>query len=310
MREFRPFAIALILPLAFLAADAIPLLKRSAPAAEEARGLVWRIDGGRAPVFLAGSFHLLREKDLPYPSTLDAAYEASRELWFELDPAELEKADTGLRMLTAGTLPEGRSLSDVLSPATLRRLKEWDGPPQARLLINRMQPWMAAITLTMIEYQKLGADPRFGVERAFAGRAREDGKPAGGLESVDFQISLFSRLTPAQQEEMLLQTFDELKGARKLMARLIETWRQGDEKKLSALLQEGFDAHPELKKIMLTDRNERWMEKIEALRQGEQPALVVVGAAHLCGDGSVIDLAERRGWKLVRLEPGQPAVEP
>ena len=52
--------------------------------------------------------------------------------------------------------------------------------------------------------------PYLGVDMVYHTRAKKDEKPTGGLETVEFQMSLFNELTPEKQEEMLVQTLDNL----------------------------------------------------------------------------------------------------
>jgi uncharacterized protein YbaP (TraB family) len=275
---------------------------QSAQAQSTNRGLVWRIEGGKVPVYLAGSFHLLRKKDLPLPASIEPAYEACGEVWFEVPPGDMEKPEVAFKMMSAGVLPSGKSLRDVVSAETYRKVEEWDGDPAVKLLMNRMRPWMAALTITVLEYQKMGADPKFGFETIYEAKAKKDGKPTAGLETVDFQIGLFTGFTEAQQEAMLAQTFDELKESKKMIIEMIRAWKNGEADRLADLLDEGFKDHPDIRKLLLTDRNARWVTQIEKMLQGERGALVIVGAGHLCGENSVIAMLEKKGWKLTRIE--------
>ena len=57
---------------------------------------------------------------------------------------------------------------------------------------------------------------------------------------------------------------------------------------------------------MLAQRNRAWAGKIaDLIRQGE-PALVIVGAMHLIGPGSVVELLQARatGWSSVSRRAG------
>ena len=54
-----------------------------------ATGLVYKVEGGKVPLFLCGSVHLLTKMDYPLPSGYEAAYAESRRLVFEIPPAEL-----------------------------------------------------------------------------------------------------------------------------------------------------------------------------------------------------------------------------
>jgi uncharacterized protein len=66
-------------------------------------------------------------------------------------------------------------------------------------------------------------------------------------------------------------------------------------------LQEGFDEYPDLYRPLTVDRNRKWIPQIERLLDAREDYLVVVGALHLVGTDSVIDLLERKGYKVKQL---------
>ena len=108
---------------------------------------------------------------------------------------------------------------------------------------------------------------------------------------------MLAKLPDAQQREFLMYSVEETERAAREIDQLIGAWRVGDVKSLARLLADGFDRYPELYRPLTIDRNKRWVPAIEALLDDEDDYLVVVGALHLVGRESVIDLLERGGHK-------------
>ena len=54
---------------------------------------------------------------------------------------------------------------------------------------------------------------------------------------------------------------------------------------------------PALYRVLVTDRNKRWVPQIEKLLHGSQDYFVIVGALHLVGDGGLLELMRRDGYK-------------
>jgi uncharacterized protein YbaP (TraB family) len=78
----------------------------------------------------------------------------------------------------------------------------------------------------------------------------------------------------------------------------------GDADTLAALSRAGMDDEPELLEFyrrMNQERNEKWLETIEGFLRDDKVYLVVVGALHLAGDGSLIELLRARGYSLDQL---------
>ena len=81
-------------------------------------------------------------------------------------------------------------------------------------------------------------------------------------------------------------------------AALVAAWKQGDAAKLDSLLKESLDDYPDLAQVLLYDRNARWVPRIEALLAADKDCLVIAGAAHLVGAGSVVERLKAKGYKV------------
>jgi uncharacterized protein len=82
---------------------------------------------------------------------------------------------------------------------------------------------------------------------------------------------------------------------------VVTAWRSGDAAKLAALLSDEYKSFPNLYRVLVTERNKRWVPQIEKLLHGNQDVFVVVGALHLVGDGGLLDLMRRDGYKPEQL---------
>jgi uncharacterized protein YbaP (TraB family) len=59
-----------------------------------------------------------------------------------------------------------------------------------------------------------------------------------------------------------------------------------------------MDKFPVLRKALFDDRHAAWMPQIEALMRDGGDHVIGVGAAHLVGKGSVIDLLRAKGVRV------------
>jgi uncharacterized protein YbaP (TraB family) len=215
----------------------------------------------------------------------------------DLDRAQMEQAVADLAMLPAGQTLQQQLGAQVYDRfvATTRTL----GVDAA--MLDRFRPWFAAITLVQLQLMKMGFDPESGVERRLTGRAASDGKPIQGLETAREQLEIMARLPEKQQREFLLYSIDDAQRMASEVDKLLAAWRSGDAAGMASLLQEGFDEYPDLYRPLTVDRNRKWIPQIEQLLDAREDYLVVVGALHLVGKDSVIDLLERKGYKIRQL---------
>ena len=59
--------------------------------------------------------------------------------------------------------------------------------------------------------------------------------------------------------------------------------------------------YPVIYKKFLTDRNERWVPKIEEQLRSGKDVFVVVGAGHLVGTNGVVELLKKKGYTVPQL---------
>ena len=277
------------------------LLAQEKRAATATHHTLWKIQGQQNAVYLLGSIHLLKKEDYPLPAPLEAAFTNSRIAVFETDIGEMEKPEVVMKLATKGMLPAGQTLKDQLTPevylAFSNHIQKTGMPAQ---LFDSFTPAMAAISLVALEIKKLGLDPEHGLDKHFYGRAREENKTIVPLETLDFQISLMTEFSKEEGELLMKSTLKDIDKMESEFGELLKAWHTGDSEKLEKMLNEAMEEAPVIYKRLLTDRNRRWLTKIEELAHGKENAVVIVGAGHLVGTNGVVELLKRKGFKVTQ----------
>lgn len=277
----------------------------SASAAPQAAppSFVWKVTSpSGAIIYLGGSVHLLSADYYPLPAAFDEAFEASDLLVEELDMGEMLAPGTQMRMLTRGMLPAGQSLDRVVSAETLKEVSNTVaglGLPFEPLKL--FKPWMLAITLQSLAWQKAGFDANLGLDRHFYDRALRDGKKVQGLETLDYQLSQFDGLPAAAQERMLLETVRQLDRTEDEFTRMIVAWKSGSVADVEHQLLDDLESEPEMHARLLVNRNRTWLPIIETLFTRPRPAFVVVGAAHLVSNDGLVAMLRAKGYTVTQM---------
>lgn len=259
---------------------------------------VWAIHGEHNTVYLAGSVHLLKANDSHLPPAFDHAYGGSRALVMELDMSKVDPMQAAGWILENGMLKEGTTLRATIGEERYRRVSaeaERLGVPMEAA--DMLQPWALGLQLLEMQYTQLGFDPQQGVEQQLQHRAQADGKPISGLETMEEQLGVLQTLSAADQARFLDMVVGEMREVESETRSVIAAWRSGDADKLSALLSDEYKSFPALYRLLVTDRNKRWVPQIEKLLHGNQDYFVVVGALHLVGEGGLLELMRRDGYK-------------
>lgn len=283
---------------------ALALIAAISPSETKAeQSAVWSISDDDSTVYLAGSIHILRESDLPIPKIFKQVYDESEEVVFEIDMAKMSNPSTAMKIREIGTLPQGETLADKLKPKTVEKLKAYltkRGIPYAPF--QNFTPGMAYISMASLESLRMGARPDLGLESQYFNFASKDKKPSRGLETVEYQMSRFNEFTDEEMDEALNETLDEIEEVAKSLDELISTWKSGNMKKLEALIIEQMAPTPRIKEILLDERNKNWIPEIEKSLAEKHDVMFLVGAAHLVGEGSVIDLLRKKGLTVTNLD--------
>ena len=251
---------------------------------------------GGAEVTLFGSVHLLSEGVAWKTPRLQAILDRADRLWFEipLDPEAQGTAAAKLR--DAGLLPAGETLRPLLSPkgrARLERIASKLAIPVESL--DRLQPWLAEVLVSVTYFTRSGARLDLGVEHQIEVAAPATAE-RGAFETVEDQLAALSGGSPADQAKALEETLEEIETDPKGFDRLAAAWARGDTR---AIQKEGLDDlrrdAPGAYRRIVVERNRHWVERIETLLKTPGRTFAVVGVGHLVGPDSVPALLRRDG---------------
>jgi uncharacterized protein YbaP (TraB family) len=263
------------------------------------RNFLWKASGKQGVVYLVGSVHMLTKDYYPLSPALDSAFKDSDLLVEEADLAEMLSPSAQLQMLTRGMLPSAQSLDKVVSASTFALLNKRIaglGMPMEALL--RFKPWMLAMTVEALEWQKAGFDPELGLDKHFYDRAQKDGKAVQGLETLDYQVSRFDEMPMDQQDKMLADTLKDLDTETTNVNRLADAWQAGDSAAVERIVLQDLRQDPQMYQRLLVERNRNWLPKLEALFARRGHAFVVVGAAHLVGPDGLLAMLKAKGYSV------------
>ena len=284
------------------------VMAQPAPAAaaaattQKATPAMWVVKDSDTTIYLFGTFHLMAPGIDWNHGKVKTAFESADTLRLEIANMEAEAPIIANLMASKGQLPPGKTIYDGLTEAQKSALgtiiAQSGFPPQA---IQQMQPWMGSLILAMGLYQKLGLDPNQGVDKTLDGLARAANKPVEGFETGAEQIGFFANLTDQQQKAMLVSTIEDWDQATNMLNDMIDAWKTGNADKLGELMTTSLRTQPELAKLILTDRNERWAEWVSARMAKPGTVFVAVGAGHLSGPDSVQAFLKQKGINSTRV---------
>lgn len=285
-----------LLVLLLLAVAASPVQALDvAPSDAPTRGLLWRIERDGHVSYLFGTIHSDDPRVLQLPAAVDRAFTRTDSFVMEALPS----ADGFIDAANAMTLPEGRTLQDVVGADLYQRARAAllaRGQPVTG--IDREKPWVVMAALSYPVYHGLPLD------FALLMKATQAGKKTAGLETSQEQIAVFDGMSLADQTHLLALTVDQASNLQAQMDKLLAAWLARDLGALHRAEREdapaGDRAYDTFMKRLTHERNLRMAERMAPyLKQGN--AFIAVGALHLVGDDGLLRLLAQRGYRVERV---------
>ena len=243
--------------------------------------------------YLFGTMHIGIDAEAQLPPWVWQKLDASKAFAMEADVS-----DPGL--IRSLQRQDGSTLEAELGPAHWKQLKDVIGAQLADGM-NHMKPFAV---MTVLATKDLPVTPP--MDQAMWLRAKKADKPIVFLETALRQLEIIDPFMTAADIKAYLDKLDYAKGQTRSM---IDAYRAGDDKALASMFTDQtlwvaagrepatFDAYVD---AILGQRNATWIEKIEAMHK-DGGGFVAVGAGHLVGPRSVIELLQQRGYQVARV---------
>ena len=297
MRRNRSASVLLGVGLAVLLLSS-PVPGQAGPR-PEGKHFLWKIRSESAVVHLLGSIHLLKRDMYPLDNTIEEAFGRSDILVVESDVRDRGGEERQRRMLQGAMYPGNDTIENHVSKETYDLLKRrFPGSSLDRL--GRFRPWALAMTIAVMEYQKMGLEYDFGIDVYFLDKAG-DGKRVREIEPPDAVIGMLNGFSDEHQELFLQYTLLDLDQVREKTDRILAAWSDGDSTTMEEILSESVREHPRLMPVfeaLFYRRNAAMAAKVEEYLKEKGRFFVVVGAGHLVGEKGIVERLKGKGFSV------------
>jgi len=266
-----------------------------------AKPALWAVSDADTTIYLFGTIHLL-PSDLKWRTPrLDQAMTSSQELVVETiiddkNPTKLMSAMASIGLATG--LPPIAERVPPAKRAALKAAIKKSGVPEPAY--NAMKTWMAAFLLLSNQFRDLGLSG--GVEGVLRNDFIARNKPIGELESNLEQLSFFDRLPESAQRNLLEGALEEGTSVKREFGGMLDAWSRGDVNGIARTFDHDLSGSPEMRDSLIRQRNSNWSKWIERRMTQPGEVMVAVGAGHLAGRHSVLEMLRKDGYTIRRVE--------
>lgn len=276
--------------------------------------LLYKISGNglTKPSYIIGTYHLAPVSFADSIPGLTEALAASEQVFGELDMSDLMSPENLQKMQEGMMLPEGTTLSKLLTDEEMGRLnvvlKELMGVDMTNAMVKQqldaLSPQALQTQLSLLIYMKKhdGFNPQATFDGYFQQVAQQQGKGVGGLETPEFQVqTLFKGMTLERQKQLLMCLVDNKEYMELMAEQLVEAFFKQDLVGVKAVMddkqQNQCDSTPEEDDQLIYSRNANWIKLMPQIMK-DKPTFFAVGAGHLPGDKGVLQLLRNAGYTI------------
>lgn len=269
----------------------------AAPLTASAEPALWAIRDRDSTIYVFGTMHVA--KPGWRSAKIEEAFAKSGELVVEAVPPD-SPAESQALLQRLGIQTDGLStkLTEQDRARLAARAQALGVSPAA---LERMRPWLAAVSLGAAAAVRAGWSPATGDDIWFLSTARAAGKRVSALETTEQQLRMLADTPEEVQLAALRRTLEQLDQTTDQVSATYAAWLSGDLERLQVEADRarvGRDAIVDER--VRTARNRVWAEELAQKLAGKGVTFVAVGTGHLVGADGVLELLNRRGVLVER----------
>lgn len=277
-----------------LSAFLLPLILLANAGRAQENALLWKISGKGLvhPSYLFGTVHMICPQDFFLTPATKSAFEEAKTVYMEVDLAD---ASMSMKLLELVQLGEGRTLSSFFDADDYALLQQFvhDSLQMDIHFLERFKPIMLYSLLTS---KILPCAKEQAYEMEFVQMAKEEKKIVKGLETAEYQVSIFDSIPAKEQSAMIMDIVKNYDSQKTDFNHLIQVYKSQNIDSLYKMVEESPDTKIN-QDLLLFSRNRKWVPLIDnAAHLG--PCFIAVGAGHLGGPQGLIALLRKRGFTV------------
>lgn len=265
------------------------------------KSLLWKIEGNdiAAPSYLYGTIHMINAEDYFLPDGTLSAIDASDQMVFEIDMNEMNDMSAIMGIMGQAFMKDGKTLSDLLSAEDYQLVSDHFkkiGLPL--MMLERIKPAFLSVFAADMDPQGMQNGSIKSYEMEFFKMAEETSKPVAGLETIEYQMSVFDQIPYEDQAQMLIDAIKSGDSGADQFKQMVEIYKAQDIQGMISMFEEDETmSSGNNNDLLLVQRNKNWIPIMSEMMK-TQKVFFAVGAGHLAGKDGVIHLLRKAGYKL------------
>ncbi|MEM7109883.1 MAG: TraB/GumN family protein [Bacteroidota bacterium] len=270
------------------------LIARQAKAQDEHSSLLWKIEGNGLdqPSYVFGTIHLICPDDFFLSDAAKKAVSESDQIVMELD---MDDPQLVAKMQQQSMNPGMKNFSEKLTEEQLATINGFFTKHYGASLtqLGIMKPFAL---LSMMLLKSMDCSQPASYEQSLVKEANANELEVLGLETVEFQMSVFDKASLEEQVSWLTYYAQDEDGMKAEFETMVDLYKKQDIEGLHNVIIDS-EQFQDMADDLLYKRNADWIGKIEKFMV-EKPTFFGVGAGHLGSDKGVLALLRKEGYTV------------
>ncbi len=261
----------------------------------------YEVSTDTSKVYIFGSIHFGKSEWYPFEKYIEKAFSKSDALVTEVDINNLSQFSIMKRIFATDSIDLRYKLKPENYQKVVSKLSAFG---MNESMIQRIRPWFIAFTFQQLELKQGKLNSKDGVDIYFTRKANEMNMQTIGIEKIEYQLSLLEKFDCCPDE--IIENLGKEEETEDNIDKIIKAWLKGNDKEINKMINEVADASKEYQEVLheiLLQRNKSMASSIEELLANRTQYFIVIGAAHLVGEESIIKYLkkDKKKYKIKRL---------
>jgi len=266
-----------------------------------ANSLLWKISGNglENPSYLYGTIHMIGGEDFFLPDGTMSALDESEHVVFEIDITQISDMSNVMGLMSKAFMKDDLTIKDLVSEEEYKLIQDhFKKMGLPLIMFQRMKPMFLTVFASGdMSPGDLQSGKIKSYEFEFMEMANNSDKPIGGLETLEFQLSVFDSIPYKAQADMLVESIKLGDTASDSFQEIVEVYKQQNLEEMLSMTMSEDGGLSDYDDLLLGQRNRNWIPQMKTL-MSEKQNFFAVGAGHLAGEQGVIHLLRQAGYRV------------
>lgn len=273
--------------------------------------LLWEITGNEleTPSYLYGTIHMIGKDDFVLTDATRAALAKTDKITYEINMEDMNSIGVIFTMIGKVMMKNGVTLQSLLSKEDYKLVVDhFEKMGLPMMMLEKIKPMFLTVfasedMATMQTDMQTGGMVSYEME--LMAIAEEQKKEMDGLETVEFQMSVFDSIPYEAQAQMLVESLKaENTGEEDEFDVMTKMYKDQDINGMVSMISEDGEGMQNYEQVLLINRNLKWIPIMGEMMK-EQPTFFAVGAGHLGGPQGVVNLLTKEGYNVKPIDAGK-----